>query len=145
MDLKKKSAGDEGGEGVDDSERQKSYATAQAREGNPSLRSSSASVFHNPPWDSYEPGMFANSTAKFWVDNDGKKSKSKARWVEGKMHEYYSAEDRNSCVCCNAVCSCMKRSKGKYRITYKDYGEEVEDYCSDYDDTVVSHRKKAKM
>ena len=120
---------------------QKSYATAQAREGNPSLRSSSASVFHNSPWDGYEPGMFANSKAKFWVE-DGKKSK----WVEGKMHEYYSAEYRNreSCVCSNAICSCMKRSKGKYRIMYKDHGEEVEDYCSDYDDSVVSHRKKAK-
>jgi hypothetical protein len=64
----------------------------------------------------YETGMFANSNAKFWVDY-GKKS----LWVEGKMHEYYSAKDRNrnSCVCSNAVCSCMKRSKGMYRITYK--------------------------
>ena len=125
---------------------QKSFAPAQAREGNPSLRSSSASLFHNSPWDGYEPGMFANSKAKFWVD-DGKKSKRKPLWVEGKMHEYYSAEDRNrnSCVCSNAVCSCMNRSKGMYRITYKHHGEEVVDYCSDYDDTVVSHRKIAKL
>ena len=110
-------------------------------QGNPSLCSSSASVIHNSPWDGYEPGMFANSKAKFWVD-DGKNSK----WIEGEMHEYYSAEYRNrkSCVCSNAVCSCVKRSKGMYRITYKDNGEEVEDNCSDYDDTVVSHRKKAK-
>lgn len=125
---------------------QKSYAPAQAREGNPSLRSSSASLFHDSPWDGYEPGMFANSKAKFWVEDDGIKSKSK--WVEGNMHEYTSAEDRNrnSCVCRNAICSCMKRSKGKYRITYKDHGTEmVNDYCSDYDDTVVSHRKIAKL
>jgi hypothetical protein len=90
--------------------------------------------------------MFANSKAKFWVD-DGKKSKRKPLWVEGKMHEYYSAEDRNrnSCVCSNAVCSCMNWSKGMYRITYKHHGEEVVDYCSDYDDTVVSHRKIAKL
>jgi len=33
---------------------QKSYAPAQAREGNPILRSSSASLFHNSPWDGYE-------------------------------------------------------------------------------------------
>ena len=39
----------------------------------------------------------------------------------------------------------MNRSKGMYRITYKHHGEEVVDYCSDYDDTVVSHRKIAKL
>ena len=31
------------------------------------------------------------------------------------------------------------------RITYKDHGEEVGDYCSDYDDSVVSHRKIGKL
>ena len=28
-----------------------------------------------------------------------------------------------------------------YKITYTDHGEDVEDYCSDFDDTVVSHKK----
>ena len=110
--------------------RSERISNTERMQGNRSLR--------NSPWDGYKPGMFANSKAKFWVE-DGKKS----RWVEGEMHEYISAEDRNrnSCVCNNAICSCLKRFKGMYKITYTDHGEDVEDYCSDFDDTVVPHKK----
>ena len=91
-----------------------SYAPAQAQptEGNPSLCHSSTSLFCNSPWDGSKQGMFAISKAKIWVD-DGIKSKSKPRWVQGKMHEYVwvqgkmheyvSAEVRNMCVCSDAV------------------------------------------
>lgn len=79
---------------------------------------------------------FENGTkALFWVK---KNTNEKGRWLSGLIHEFVSAEERNSGCCSDAVCTCPKHSRGMYRYTIDaiDDNISVASYFSEYDNTV---------
>lgn len=78
-------------------------------------------------------GSMAGKRGRAWVEE------GKNEWIPIRVHEYVPADERNKKIrreCTDAVCTCLKRTKGMYRFTYSEGGEEMEDYFSDGDETI---------
>ena len=77
----------------------------------------------------------AGKRGRAWREEEGRKNE----WFPIQVHEYTSADERNKKIrraCKDAVCTCLKRTRGMYRYTYSEFGDEMEDYFSEGDETV---------
>jgi hypothetical protein len=90
-------------------------------------------------------GAYENKAVKIWIFTSTRADEApggggmKGYWTQGRIHEYVSAKKRNEDtrrVCDEAVCTCLQRTEGMYRFSYKVGSCEVSSYFSDGDETV---------
>lgn len=92
------------------------------------LNESGVLIEGHSPTISFQEGTHA----LFWLRKTANKP---GRWVQGCIHEFVSAEERNIGCCSDAICACPKHTRGMYRYTIdkEEDDSSVASYFSEFD------------